>query len=261
MRLKTILNLTVISVFSLFLFTACSTLNSSEMFRIAKKTNFIYDTIPNGPLDEHKISFGDRFSFSFSTNNGEKIIFGASGISNPSSLTASNTPIQQQDYLVQQDGTAELPLIGTLKVAGMSTRALEDQLENLLEKDYLEPFVQIKITNQRVLIFPGKNSAQVITLQNTNTSLIEVIALSNGIREDGRANSIKLMRKKDNKRLIYKIDLSTIEGMKYGEMLVQSNDYIYIDSKPRVMKEILKEIGPWLSLFSSSLAIFAIFTR
>jgi polysaccharide biosynthesis/export protein len=261
MRLKTILNLTVISVFSLFLFTACSTLNSSEMFRIAKKSNFIYDTIPNSPLDEHKISFGDRFSFSFSTNNGEKIIFGASGISNPSSLTASNTSIQQQDYLVQQDGTAELPLIGTLKVAGMSTRALEDQLENLLEKDYLEPFVQIKITNQRVLIFPGKNSAQVITLQNTNTSLIEVIALSNGIREDGRANSIKLMRKKDNKRLIYKIDLSTIEGMKYGEMLVQSNDYIYIDSKPRITREILKEIGPWLSLFSSSLAIFAIFTR
>ena len=261
MRLKTILNLTVISVFSLFLFTACSTFNSSEMFRIAKKSNFIYDTIPNSPLDEHKISFGDRFSFSFSTNNGEKIIFGASGISNPSSLTASNTPIQQQDYLVQQDGTAELPLIGTLKVAGMSTRALEDQLENLLEKDYLEPFVQIKITNQRVLIFPGKNSAQVITLQNTNTSLIEVIALSNGIREDGRANSIKLMRKKDNKRLIYKIDLSTIEGMKYGEMLVQSNDYIYIDSKPRITREILKEIGPWLSLFSSSLAIFAIFTR
>ena len=261
MRLKTILNLTVISVFSLFLFTACSTLNSSEMFRIAKKSNFIYDTIPNSPLDEHKISFGDRFSFSFSTNNGEKIIFGASGISNPSSLTASNTPIQQQDYLVQQDGTAELPLIGTLKVAGMSTRALEDQLENLLEKDYLEPFVQIKITNQRVLIFPGKNSAQVITLQNTNTSLIEVIALANGIREDGRANSIKLMRKKDNKRLIYKIDLSTIEGMKYGEMLVQSNDYIYIDSKPRITREILKEIGPWLSLFSSSLAIFAIFTR
>ena len=260
MRLKTILNLTVISVFSLFLFTACSTLNSSEMFRIAKKSNFIYDTIPNSPLDEHKISFGDRFSFSFSTNNGEKIIFGASGISNPLSSTASNTSIQQ-DYLVQQDGTAELPLIGTLKVAGMSTRALEDQLENLLEKDYLEPFVQIKITNQRVLIFPGKNSAQVINLQNTNTSLIEVIALSNGIREDGRANSIKLMRKKDNKRLIYKIDLSTIEGMKYGEMLVQSNDYIYIDSKPRITREILKEIGPWLSLFSSSLAIFAIFTR
>lgn len=78
----------------------------------------------------------------------------------------------------------------------MSTRALEDQLEAFLSKDYLLPFVQIRLTNQRVTIFPGKNAAQVITLHNTNTSLIEVIALANGIREDGRANSIKLIRKK-----------------------------------------------------------------
>ena len=261
MRLNTILNLSIISVISLFLFTACSTMNSSEMFRISKKTNFTYDSIPYGALDEHKISFGDRFSFSFSTNNGEKILVGATGISNSAKINESNTTSQVQDYLVQQDGTVELPILGTIKVAGMSTRALEDQLEVSLSKDYLLPFVQIRLTNQRVTIFPGKNTAQVITLQNTNTSLIEVIALANGIRDDGRANSIKVIRKQDNKRMIYKIDLSTIEGLKYGEMLVQSNDCIYIDSNPRITREILKEIAPWLSVFSSSLAIYAIFTK
>jgi polysaccharide biosynthesis/export protein len=261
MSLKKILNLTVISACSLFLLTACSTMNSNEMFQVVKKTDFIYDSIPTGPLDEHKISLGDRFSFSFSTNNGEKIIVGASGISNSSKNNESSPPSQLQDYLVQQDGTVELPLVGTIKAAGMTTRALEDQLEAFLTKDYLNPFVQIRLTNQRLTIFPGKNSAQVITLQNTNTSLIEVIAMANGIREDGRANSIKLIRKKDNKRLIYKIDLSTIEGLKYGEMLVQSNDCIYIDSNPRITREILKEIAPWLSVFSSSLAIYAIFTK
>jgi polysaccharide export outer membrane protein len=146
-------------------------------------------------------------------------------------------------------------------VAGMTTRALEEKLELLLSKDYLLPFVQIKVTNQRVIIFPGKNSAQVIILQNTNTSLIEVIALANGIREDGFANSIKLMRKTGNKRAVYKIDLSTIEGLKQGEMLVQSNDYIYINSKKRIGREIIKDVAPWLSIFSSTLAIYALITK
>lgn len=261
MSLKIIQNIIVISGFSLIFLTACSTMNSNEMFQIAKKSDFIYDSISNATLDEHKISLGDRFTFSLSTNNGEKIIVGASGIANSSKLNESNTSTQLQDYLVQQDGTVELPLVGTIKAAGMSTRVLEDQLEGFLSKDYLLPFVQIRLTNQRLTIFPGKNSAQVINLQNTNTSLIEVIAMANGIREDGRANSIKLIRKKDNKRMIYKIDLSTIEGLKYGEMLVQSNDCIYIDSNPRITREILKEIAPWLSIFSSSLAIYAIFTK
>ena len=231
------------------------------MFHISKDSNFKYDSIPLGPLDEHKISAGDRFSFMFSTNNGEKIIFGSSGLSNPTNTNQSNNITTTQDYLVQQDGNVELPLIGMLQVSGMTTRALEEKLEVLLSKDYLQPFVQIKVTNQRVIIFPGKNSAQVINLQNTNTSLLEVIALANGIREDGFANSITLMRKTQNKRAVYKIDLSTIEGLKQGEMLVQSNDYIYINSKKRIAREILKEIAPWLSIFSSSLAIYALITK
>ena len=243
------------------LLSSCAQITTNEMFHISKDSNFTYDSIPTGPLDEHKISAGDRFSFLFSTNNGEKIIFGSSGLTNPSNTIQSNNTSIAQDYLVQQDGSVELPLIGILQVAGMTTRALEEKLELLLSKDYLLPFVQIKVTNQRVIIFPGKNSAQVIILQNTNTSLIEVIALANGIREDGFANAIKLMRKTGNKRAVYKIDLSTIEGLKQGEMLVQSNDYIYINSKKRIGREILKDVTPWLSIFSSSLAIFALITK
>ena len=243
------------------LLTSCARINTNEMFHISKDSNFTYDSIPLGPLDEHKINAGDRFSFLFSTNNGEKIIFGSSGLTNPTNTIQSNNSAIAQDYLVQQDGSVELPLIGILEVAGMTTRALEEKLELLLSKDYLLPFVQIKVTNQRVIIFPGKNSAQVINLQNTNTSLIEVIALANGIREDGFANSIKVMRKIGHKTAVYKIDLSTIEGLKQGEMLVQSNDYIYINSKKRVAREILKDVAPWLSIFSSSLAIYALITK
>ena len=69
------------------------------------------------------------------------------------------------------------------------------------------------------------------------------------------------MRKAGNKRAVYKIDLSTIEGLKQGEMLVQSNDYIYINSKKRIGREIIKDVTPWLSIFSSSLAIFALITK
>ena len=243
------------------LLTSCAQINTNEMFRISKDSNFAYDSITLGPLDEHTISIGDRFSFLFSTNNGEKIIFGSSGLTNPTNTIQSNNTAITQDYLVQQDGSVELPLIGILPVAGMTTRDLEEKLELLLAKDYLLPFVQIKVTNQRVIIFPGKNSAQVINLQNTNTSLLEVIALANGIREDGFANSIKVMRKIGNKRAVYKIDLSTIEGLKQGEMLVQSNDYIYINSKKRIAREILKDVAPWLSIFSSSLAIYALITK
>lgn len=252
-----------VGIISMFLMemTSCTSLNTSAMFQVPKKSEYVYDTILTLPIEEHRISFGDRFSFSFSTNKGERIVLGSSGVSNLTNSTTSSTTTYNQDYLVLNDGTAELPLVGIINVAGKSISELENELEKFLSNDFLQPFVQIKLTNQRVTIFPGKNSGQVITLQNTNTTLIELIAMANGIREDACANSIKLIRKIKNKTAIYKIDLSTLGGVKQGQMLVQSNDCIYIDSNPRIFREVFKEITPWLSIFSSSLAIFAIFKK
>jgi polysaccharide export outer membrane protein len=91
-----------------------------------------------------------------------------------------------------------------------------------------------------------------------NTTLLEVIALAGGLSEDARANSIKLIRKNKNKREIYKIDLSTIQGLKQAEMIVQSNDYVYVDVKPRIASSVLTEVSPWLSILTSVLLIFTL---
>ena len=84
--------------------------------------------------------------------------------------------------------------------------------------------------------------------------------MAGGIRDEGRANSIKLMRKTNKgKREIYKIDLSTIDGLKNAQMIVQSNDYIYVDFKPRIASSFLTEITPWLSVMSTALLTYSIF--
>ena len=86
------------------------------------------------------------------------------------------------------------------------------------------------------------------------------IAMAGGIRDEGRANSIKLMRKTNQgKREIYKIDLSTIDGLKNAQMIVQSNDYIYVDFKPRFASSFLSEVTPWLSLLSTAVITYSIF--
>ena len=84
---------------------------------------------------------------------------------------------------------------------------LEDSLNKLLSKDFINPFIQLRLSNQRVFFFGDRGNASVVNLQNTNTSLIEVIALAGGISENSRSNSIKVMRRTNSgKREIYKIE-------------------------------------------------------
>ena len=262
-----LVNFKLIFIFSIIalILNSCANINSNAMFKIPKDGSFVYDSLVMSPKDDYILSEGDRFNFQFATNEGERIIFMQSGVANlnKGSVIGVNQGIQGNvDYLVRQDGKANLPLIGEMYVKGLTVIKLEDTLTKILSKNFINPFVQIRVSNQRVVIFGGRGRAQVVNLSNTNTSLLEAIAQAGGIDEQGKAFSIKIMRRTEiGKREIYKIDLSTIKGIKEADMIVQGNDYIYIDYKPRIASSILGEIGPWLSLATTSIALVAIFQK
>jgi polysaccharide export outer membrane protein len=69
------------------------------------------------------------------------------------------------------------------------------------------------------------------------------------------------MRRENGIRRVYTIDLSTIEGLKYADLVLQANDYIYIEPVPQLAQEIVKEIAPVISIFSSALLIFTVISN
>jgi polysaccharide export outer membrane protein len=215
------------------------------------------DSIPLSPEEDYRLSVDDKITFNLTTNNGAILIEDMSGL-RESSLRVSRVI----EYVIRRDSTAgvvELPKIGKVNVLGMTVEECEDTLEVLYSKEYQEPFIQVQVTNQRVIVFPGNGSdAKVIPLINTNTTLMEAIAQAGGITERGKANTVKLMRKVIGKREVYVMDLSVIEGLKYADMIVQANDYIYIEPTPDLSKEFAEDVVPIVSLLSSALLIFTV---
>jgi polysaccharide biosynthesis/export protein len=232
-------------------------INSNLMFRSPKGVKEITDSIPLKPVAEYQISRDDKFSFMLYTNDGERIVNEMAG------MNKDVVAKEDIEYVVRPDGTADLPILGSTKLSGLTVKQCEDTLAQLFEQKngYNHPFVQVKLTNQRVIVFPGNGSAaKVIPLQNSNTTLMEAIALAGGIAERGKANKVKIMRVVNNVRTMYVIDLSKIEGLKYADMIVQANDFIYIEPKEQVGQETLKVVAPIVSLISSALVIITVFS-
>ncbi|MDX2360489.1 MAG: polysaccharide biosynthesis/export family protein [Crocinitomicaceae bacterium] len=239
------------AVLFMLLVQSCG-VNSNLMFKQAKN-DINFDSIPMQPTQEYKISADDKISFTLSTNNGSQIIEAMSGVSDEGAQANSGV-----EYLVRTNGEVRLPVIGKIKVEGLTVEECEDTLAHFYSEQYREPFVQVKVTNQRVIVFTGNGSdANVIPLTHTNTTLMEALALAGGITDRGKANTIKLMRKVNGVREVYGIDLSKIEGLKYVDMIVQANDYIYVEPTPELTKEILKDVVPVISLISSALFIYS----
>lgn len=237
-----------------FFMQSCG-VNSNVMFKEAKD-EVKYDSIPLNPTEDYKISVDDKITFTLTTNDGTDIIEKMSGISSEK-VNASTV----MEYIVRSNGEAELPVVGKIKLAGLTVEQAEDTLVKLFSDEYVNPFVQVKVTNQRVIVFPGNGSdAKVIPLLNSNTTLMEALAQAGGITDRGKANTIKLMRKIDGKRVVYGIDLSTMDGLQYVDMIVQANDYIYVEPTPEIGKQVAENVVPIVSLISSAIVIVTAIT-
>ncbi len=235
-----------------FLMLQSCGVNSNLMFKEVKG-EVKFDSIPLTPIQDYQISADDKIKFTLSTNNGTEILERQTGVS-------EKRVVQGEDieYIVRRNGFVELPIIGAVHVEGLSIEQCEDTLTAKYGLEYKEPFVQVEVTNQRVIVFPGNGAdAKVVPLTNSNTTLMEALAQAGGITDRGKANTIKLMRRVDGQREVYGIDLSTMEGLKYVDMIVQANDYIYVEPTPELGKEIAEDIVPVVSLISSAIFIIS----
>ena len=250
----------ILQIVALSLLTGCG-INSNFMLRTDK--DYEFDEPPLDLQNEYRISIDDVIQFRLFANDGFQIIDMTSGTSENGEGSRTNmqifNPRNNMNYRVDRDSTVKLPILGRISLAGFTPREAEDTLEALYSQHYIDPFVQVSISNKRVMVFPGNGGvAQVIQLTNNNTTLMEALALAGGITTRGRAKRIKVIRRNEAEREVYLIDLSTIDGLSQAEMIVQANDYIYVEPVPRISEGILREIAPIVSIISSAAVVISV---
>lgn len=229
-------------------FSSCILFRSNLMLRTPK--DFKYDELSDSlSRKSYVLSPNDIFTFRVLTNDGYKLV----------DLTIQNSiqGFYAIESYIDQEGYAKLPLLGKVHLAGLTLRDAEKKLEELYGEQYVRPYITMNVINKRVIVFPGlSGQAKVINIQNANTTVFEALAQAGGIVEDGKAYKVKLIRNADfNKPKVYLMDLSTIEGLKYGNTYVQANDIIYVEPRYRVFRTALNEISPIVSLISSVLVL------
>lgn len=235
-------------------FTSCKLFRSNLMLKTPK--GYTYDKIVDSlSKQDYKIDANDLVNVRIFSNDGFKIVD-----------LASANQIQRYielDYVVNRDGTCKLPLIGRVKLAGLSVREATEYLEQIYADYYVKPFVFLTVTNKRVIVFPGNGgAAKVLNLTNNNTTIIEALALTGGISEDGKAYKVKLIRNQENEKpKVYLMDLSKIEGIAVGNTVVLAHDIIYVEPRYRLTRTLVAEITPIVSLISTTLLLYTLAIR
>lgn len=241
--------------------TGC-TINQDIMFKTGE--TFDFSNIEDIESPGYRIAPNDMLTFQLYSNRGQMLNQRTAGGMGRNSADGQQNMNQQMNlqnqftYMVKPNGLVELPELGDIRLEGLTIEEAEALLEEAYASFYNDPFAILRVTNNRVYIFPGESGqASVVTLENPNTTLLEVLALSGGIRNRGNASRVKLIRRSEEGNQVYKMDLSTIEGLDAANTVVQAYDIIYVEPMPQLAREATESLTPITSLISTLTLLYA----
>ncbi|OJJ20928.1 hypothetical protein BKI52_10130 [marine bacterium AO1-C] len=203
----------------------------------------------------YTIQKNDLIRVSVYTASGEFIILPPSirnTLNTNNNQTNQNNPnneFRNISFLVKQDGEAKLPVVGNVKLEGLTLNQADSLLQIKYEKHYKDPFVITQFNNKRVIVLKGNNGV-LFPLSNEKITLIEVIAATGGMSRDLKTHNIRLIRGDLQNPKVFLIDLSTVEGLAYHNLILEPNDIIYIEPIRRPFLESLRDVTGIVSIFT-----------
>jgi polysaccharide export outer membrane protein len=142
-------------------------------------------------------------------------------------------------------------------VKGYTQNELENQLAQRYAALFVNPYVVLRVSNRRVFVFRGE-VASVVELNNAITSLPEVLAKAGGLTRQLKAYNIKIIRGDLANPQVRIINLSTLEGLRTADLIIQSNDIIYVEQKRTVVNDGLNLALPLVSAITTMLTLFVL---
>jgi polysaccharide export outer membrane protein len=132
-------------------------------------------------------------------------------------------------YLVDASGNIEMPLIGSVHVAGSTSMEAKETIKNKLEKYLVNPTVNVRIRNFKVTVLGEVMAPGVYTIPNEKITLIEAIGLAGDLTIFGKRIDVLVIREEEGERKFHKVDLRSKELFESEIYYLHSNDIVYVE--------------------------------
>lgn len=146
---------------------------------------------------------------------------------------SSNSAIGQATqlpYLIDSKGDIDFPVLGKIKLGGLSREEAIDLLKSKLSPKYiLKPSIYIRITNFTVNVMGDVKRPGTYTIPNERVTILDALSLAGDLNISARRDNILVVREENNKKLEYRVDLRSKEIYTSPVFYLQQNDNIYVE--------------------------------
>ena len=213
----------------LFIATSCGSVKDIAYFQ---------NKVVNDPekIDKHAgivIQPKDMLSIVVSSRNPELVaMFNLPVISYQAGSEIVSGAGQQRlmGYVVDNEGCIDFPVLGRIKVAGLTRWELSNLIKERLIKEGLltDAVVTVEFMNFKVSVIGEVNSPGTYTLTNDKVTILQAISLARDLSIFGQRENVCVIREREGERVIYEINLCDVSMFNSPAYYLQQNDVVYV---------------------------------
>ena len=118
---------------------------------------------------------------------------------------------EQVSYIVDKNGEIDFPVIGRIKIAGLSPTETKELLRDKL-KDYLKaPIINIRLQNFTVTVLGAVKNPGTYPVNGEQITIFEALGLAGDLLIKGKRDNVRVVRDFGDTKVYYTIDLNTKE--------------------------------------------------
>ena len=136
---------------------------------------------------------------------------------------------EQVDYLVDQAGEIDFPVVGKLKIEGLSPDELRGLVRDKLS-DYLkDPIINIRLRNFTVTILGEVNRPGTYPVSGEQITILEALGLAGDLSIRGVRENVLVIRDFNGTKVYNRVDLTSKNMVKSPVYYLTQNDVVYVE--------------------------------
>ncbi|WP_299436895.1 polysaccharide biosynthesis/export family protein [uncultured Aquimarina sp.] len=167
-------------------------------------------------------------------------------------------------YLIDEEGNIDFPVLGKLKISGLTRVQIKDMLKEKLKIYIKDPIVNVRLKNFKITVIGEVSQPGSFTIPNERVTIIEAIGLAGDLTIMGKRGNVMVIRENDGVNTYHKVDLTSKSIFDSPVYYLAQNDVLYVepnDARIKVSKGRDNTIGIVLSVVSVGLAALALILR